>query len=265
MHIQDQFDQSVREHLQSIPTGVAEALAQTFRDQDVVVLEQLLPEDLRRRMEDEALTILERWGRRRETVIPQTGNTPRCFSSAGRMVIKENGVYIPAFFSSAPIRDFLKKVNGHQDVLPVPYEPEEYLINRQEASGDTHGWHWDDYAFALIWMVESPSPDDGAWIEYVPHTEWNREDKEHCVQRVLDAHPVRRLHVPQGQCYFMKANTTMHRVSPLFGSSRRTVIVFTYASKEDMHKDISHETMEQIWADDIQGSGQTASKQKVFI
>ncbi|MCU0097654.1 hypothetical protein N7917_32205 [Bacillus sp. OR9] len=41
----------------------------------------------------------------------------------------------------------------------------------------------------------------------------------------------------------------MHRVTPLENDSRRTVVVFSYASEEDLIKNISHETMGEIYED----------------
>ena len=163
--------------------------------------------------------------------------------------IHENGRIIPAFFHSEVIRNFLSFLHC-AEVLKVPYEPEEFIINRQQYTGDTHGWHWDDYTFALIWMVEAPKPGDGALIEYVPDTIWDKSDYENCVNKVLEANTVQSLYVPQDCCYFMKANTTLHRVSPLTGDSRRTVIVFTYASAEDLSDAITHESMEEIYPED---------------
>ncbi|MBD8499640.1 hypothetical protein [Paenibacillus arenosi] len=251
MTFQEQFDADVIQHLNSLPDTLNEQLRHDFSTNDVVVFEAMLPEALRIKMEDEALSILHHYGVRRDLVIKETGNTPRNFNSVGRDAIAEHGQYIPAFFASEPIKQYLASINNNQTVLPVPYQPEEYIINSQQATGDTHGWHWDDYTFALIWIVEAPRPEEGALIEYIPHTEWDQTDKKNCVQKILDTHTVNSKYIPQGRCYFMKANTTLHRISPLVGSSRRTVIVFTYATEEDMTKDISHETMEQIWAKEI--------------
>ncbi|MCR8844951.1 hypothetical protein NQ117_14815 [Paenibacillus sp. SC116] len=251
MEYQAQFDGIVQEHLNQLPADAIQQMQDSFTENDVIILDCLLPEELRLEMEKEAMQILSEHGKRRDLVIKETGNTPRHFNSVGRESIAQHGKLIPAFFSSQPIQYFLSSLNNGKTVLPVPYQPEEFIINSQQATGDTHGWHWDDYTFALIWMVEAPGPNDGALIEYIPKTEWDRENAETCVQQILDTNEVKSLYVPQGCCYFMKANTTLHRVSALKNDSRRTVIVYTYASNEDLQKEISHETMEQIWAEEI--------------
>ncbi|MFB9328376.1 hypothetical protein ACFFSY_20795 [Paenibacillus aurantiacus] len=257
MNMQQSFDEAVEAHLNGLESQKKEALQRLFGERDMVIFDCLLPDHLRDAMQEEALLLLGQHGLRRELHIKETGNTPRYFSSAGRQAIAEHGRYIPAFFASEPIKRFLTEINAGNPLLPVPYEPEEYIINSQQSTGDTHGWHWDDYTFALIWIVEAPAEGDGAWVEFIPKTEWDRDDKANCVQKILDTHETNRVYIPQGHCYLMKANTTLHRISPLTGPSRRTVIVFTYASEEDFQKEISHETMEQIWESEIK-SGQEA-------
>jgi hypothetical protein len=251
---QRQFDEAVTEHLNGMEFNELDKLHQAFLTDDMVVLCKLLPNELSDKLQTEALAMLHLHGARRELHIKETGHTPRYFSSTGRQSIAEYGRYIPAFFASEAIRNFLTKINGGAPLLRVPYEPEEYIINSQQSTGDTHGWHWDDYTFALIWVVEAPKEGEGALIEFIPKTQWDRDDEEHCVQKILNTHEVRQMYIPQGHCYLMKANTTLHRISPLLGSSRRTVIVFTYASEEDLTKEISHETMEQIWANEIKST-----------
>lgn len=256
MDFQVRFDVAVSAHFAQFSDEHIEELQRSLRENDLVVFEQLLPEELRIKLHEEAFSMLNDHGVRRELHIKQTGNTPRYFSSTGRQAIAEHGKYIPAFFNSAEIKRFLTRINDGASLLPVPYEPEEYIINRQESIGDTHGWHWDDYTFALIWIVEAPKIGEGALVEYVPKTEWDREDMEYCVQKVLNTHEVRQMYIPEGHCYLMRASSTLHRISPLTGPSKRTVIVFTYATEEDLRKDISHETMEQIWAQEIRETEQ---------
>jgi hypothetical protein len=46
----------------------------------------------------------------------------------------------------------------------------------------------------------------------------------------------------------MKARYVLHRVAPLLNDATRPVIVFTFASRDDLDdKTISDETMEQIY------------------
>jgi len=59
-------------------------------------------------------------------------------------------------------------------------------------------------------------------------------------------------YVPAGSCYLMRTREVLHRVAPLTNNTKRTVIIFTYASVDDISdKSISHETMEDIYAPEI--------------
>ena len=169
----------------------------------------------------------------------------------GRDVIKEQGTIIPAVFSSEDIRAFLSSVAG-ETLHPVPYEPEEFILNSQCQTGDTHGWHWDDYTFALIWIVEAPDPLSGGRIEYIPHTRWNKEAPREALSELLETREVRSRHIQAGNCYLMKASTTLHRITPLTSNTRRTVVVYTFASEADLTDEtISHDTMEAIYSPEI--------------
>lgn len=249
---QEKFDNLVEDHLNGFTAEYTKGLKDEFMKNQVVILDKLIPEPLKAGVHAEAKYLLSENGSRRDVAnMEVTGNTPRHYNSVGRDSIVENANLIPAFFNSKVIKDFLTQINNDEKLHAVPYQPEEYIINSQQATGDTHGWHWDDYAFALIWIVKAPKKGDGALIEYVPNTEWDKNDPKNCVQKVLDTHEVNTLYVPEGSCYLMKANTALHRITPLTGDSQRIVIVFTYASNEDFKKEITHETMEQIYSKEI--------------
>ena len=201
-------------------------------------------------MRFEAKDLLAKYSERRDVTIKSTGNTPRNYNSVGRDAISKNGKVIPALFCSEHLPVLLEMICGER-IYKVPFAPEEYIINSQCGPGDTHGWHWDDYAFALIHVVEAPDPLIGGRVEFIPNATWDKENPEECVRNFLESRLVRSLHVRSGETYFMKTNTTMHRVSPLAGSTNRIAIVFTFASESDLNDDsIEHDTMEAIYPKD---------------
>ncbi|MCZ8522863.1 MULTISPECIES: HalD/BesD family halogenase [Paenibacillus] len=245
-----QYDIIVENHLNSLSPDYVEGLKEEFKKNQVVILEALLPDPIKRGMMAEAKVLLNEHAARRDLNMRVTEDTPRHYLSVGRDSIQAHGHLIPSFFRSPSIVKFLSEVSG-EPVYRVPYEPEEFIINSQRNLGDTHGWHWDDYAFALIWIVEAPAVGDGALVEYIPHTVWDKSDPDNCVSKVLKEHTANSMYVPEGVCYLMKANTTLHRISPLTGDSKRSVIIYSYASQADLDSnDISHETMEEIYPDD---------------
>ena len=248
------LEQCIREHLSSQPNQLKKLLSAEFRDKDIAVFEELLPLDLKEALHREANELLESSARRRDMVLEATGGTPRAYASVDRDTIFEGGDIIKTIFESEAVRQYLSDIAG-EPLHKVPYQPEEYIINSQEKSGDTHGWHWDDYTFALIWVVQSPDRLAGGRVEYVASTDWDKNHPRRALGDILGEREVRSRHIDSGCCYLMRANTTLHRVAPLMGDTRRTVIVFTYASDIDLtDPNISHETMEQIYAEELQAA-----------
>src|SRR3546814_3617246 len=64
---------------------------------------------------------------------------------------------------------------AREEVLPCPDISEELFMARQERKGDTHGLHWGDYSFALIWILQAPPIEVGGLLQCVPHNSWNKE------------------------------------------------------------------------------------------
>jgi hypothetical protein len=131
-------------------------------------------------------------------------------------------------------------------VVPVPYEPEELIATRLESAGDTHGWHWDDYGFALVWVLRAPPPSDGAALEFVTGVPWCKTDPR--LEAILAERVPVRAHVAGGTVYLLRTDTTLHRVTPLRRDVRRDALCFSYAAARDVARDVSHETLEAILA-----------------
>nr|WP_139790143.1 hypothetical protein [Halomonas sp. BC2] len=144
----------------------------------MVIMHDLLPEDIKQSIASEARQLLDKESERRELIVEQSGGTPRSYNSVGRDIIRKEGVYIPAFFDSKEILNFLSTIIGEK-IHKVPYAPEEFIINSQSKRGDTHGWHWDDYTFALIWVVDEPDILSGGRVEFVPRIKWDKEKPEY--------------------------------------------------------------------------------------
>ncbi|WP_248752549.1 hypothetical protein [Pseudomonas sp. MWU15-20650] len=66
--------------------------------------------------------------------------------------IAENSPLINALSKSEVLLDTLSLIAGTRIVASISKD-EEYLITKQERKGDTPGWHWGDYSFALICLL----------------------------------------------------------------------------------------------------------------
>nr|WP_188827928.1 hypothetical protein [Nocardia camponoti] len=204
----------------------------------------LFPNDLRAAVASEAIALVDRAGTRRVMSFAETEFTPRRMTNLPCSEIAQASTAIVAAYQMARQLPELAMIAG-EELHACPYEPERIVITRLEHPGDTHGWHWDDYGFALVWIAECPSPQHGGLVEFVPNTTWDKADPG--ISEVLRERRVHRLDVGAGDVYLMRTDTTLHRVSPI-AKGRRTIVNMAFARAEELSRPVSHETMDALWA-----------------
>jgi hypothetical protein len=74
----------------------------------------------------------------------------------------------------------------------------------------------------------------------VPHTSWDKKNPD--VHGALLNSQVYSYAFQPGDAYVIKTNTTMHRVYPIRGNGRRTIVNTTWASAAELQQSITHET-----------------------
>ena len=198
---------------------------------------------LRERVAAEATAALDRHGVRRDVRIAATGMSPRRYRVAPRDGIAASCPAAAAAYRSADLLALVANVAG-EVVVPVPYVPEEFIATRLERTGDTHGWHWDDYAYALVWIAGAPPATAGAALERVTGVPWDKTRPG--IEAVLAERTPLRAHVPAGSVYLLRADTTLHRVAPLLCDARRDALCFSYAPARDIERAVTHETLDAI-------------------
>jgi hypothetical protein len=232
---------SLRAHLGEFFSGERLAgLAERFAAEHVVPLRGFCPPELFPGVRDEAFSIMDRFGVARDLVLEITDGTPRHMTTVGQPVIKEHGRLIHSMYFAPAMAEFISAVVGEQ-VFTCPYAGEHYVISRLGRSGDTHGWHWDDYTYGFVLILEAPSYREGGFVQAVPHTSgWDKSDPD--VYGALLSSVVRSYAFEPGDAYVIKTNTTMHRVHAIRGEGRRTIVNTTWASAEDLARPMTHET-----------------------
>ncbi|NEY30951.1 ArpA protein [Streptomyces sp. PRKS01-65] len=224
-------------------------LQKRFRTDGYIEIPEFGPAGLKADIISEVYALLEEHGQRRQLKIASTGNSPRYYEAVGRNAIVANSEAIPASYRSPALLRFLAELTQEEGIVPVPWEPEEIVITRMTQTGDSHGWHWDDYSYSLIWIVEAPGEDEGGALEYVRDTEWDKQNPR--IEEYLREGTVERRQPAKGSVYLLKADTAMHRVAPLTKEgARRVILCYSYATLADLDRDVTHETMEELYPED---------------
>ncbi|NQD56492.1 ArpA protein [Pseudomonas sp. CM25] len=183
--------------------------------------------------------LLLAFSKRREFLIESTGNTPRYLSNVPQECIEQNGQWIPLVYNSNYMSGLIEAIVG-ESVIPTPWKWDNYIINCQHKEGDTHGWHWGDYPYTIIWVVEAPQIECGGLLECVPHTRWDKKNPR--VENLLVKNKIDSYFHEAGDVYLLKADTTLHRVKPLTVSVDRVILNTTWERAKDKDRLVEHET-----------------------
>ncbi|MEV4462800.1 hypothetical protein AB0J51_04170 [Micromonospora echinofusca] len=237
--------QELREHVERevAPDDIATA-RRDFSYLGHAKVSFVAPDSVKKAVADEVNELIDKAGTRRDLRFAETDYTPRRMRNVTRAEIADLGTVISGIYTAEPILRVLSEVAG-EPVHPCPYEPEQFVITCLEKDGDTHGWHWDDFTFALVWVVECPPVEHGGFVQCVPGTTWDKKRPE--INRALVSRPIYSMELFPGDLYLMRTNTTLHRVAPV-RQGRRKIINMGYASTSDLTRDFTHETMDQLWA-----------------
>ncbi|HEV3001831.1 MAG TPA: hypothetical protein VGW75_13910 [Solirubrobacteraceae bacterium] len=219
-------------------------LSQHFRREGYVKIPNLVPPDLKQEVSDEVHRLLDLHARRIDIQLKETGNSPRKMSTVAQRAIAADSLLIPEIYGSSTLLDFLGRLAG-EPVVACPWDEEKFVIIRQEKQGDTHGWHWGDFAFTVIWIIEAPEQECGGMLQCVPHTDWDKSNPR--VHDYLTTYPIKTYGHVTGDVYFLRSDTTLHRTVPLNADRTRIILNTCWGSEADARKAKTHETMEAMF------------------
>ncbi|URM88719.1 ArpA protein [Streptomyces sp. MRC013] len=233
----NKIDETIGEFLaENYSPERVEQLADRFSRKGVVKFDadaRIVPEQIVAAVQAEADRLIEAHKERRSLVLGTTGNSPRKMSVVRSEEIEKSEL-IRTIATSRPLLDFLGRI-AREPVVPQVSGDERYLITHQEFKADTHGWHWDDYSFGLIWALRMPPVSCGGMVQTVPHTHWDKANpriNEILCERQIDTHGLR-----TGDLYLQRTDTTMHRTVPLTeDGAARTILNMTWAGERDLGK-----------------------------
>ena len=205
---------------------------------------EILPPSLLKKVTREQVRIMDETARRIDIKIDVTDDTPRKMETVNYDNILNLGEVIPHLYYSTQLRSFLCRLTRNH-VYDCPYDNERMTGTRQTKIGDTHGWHWGDHEYALIFILAAPDISHGGMLQNVPHTNWNKSNPR--IHQILTKHDIKSRYHASGDVYFFKTDTTLHRTYPLEKDGTRIILNFTFSGPADLLKDFSHETMNAIF------------------
>jgi hypothetical protein len=154
---------------------------------------------------------------RRDLRMPESGYTARSMSTIGGHFVRKYAPLLRHMYSSENIRSELSRVT-ETEVFLAPDPIEDVVVNILHLTGDVHGAHVDTYAYALSICIDAPC--FGGELEFVQGGESTHD---------LLCQSVNRIKLQSGDCYLMGSRSGVHRVAPLTGPERRTVVTMAYA------------------------------------
>lgn len=203
-------------------------------------INELVPDPITKAVRSEVHSLVDAHAVRRDLLIDTTGNSPRYMSTVPQRFIEENGAVIRTIYESDAVKEYLGAIA--RDGLKPSIKEENYIIAKLEKRGDTHGWHWGDYPYTLIWIIEAPTMEHGGLLQCIPHTAWDKRNPR--INWYIAANPIKSYFHNAGEVYFLKSDTTLHRVTPMETEGTIRIILNTcWASVKDDRGDFVHETL----------------------
>jgi hypothetical protein len=228
------LDASIGQHVESwLTDSTLFDLYTRFHRDGFINARDVVPDEVRDSIRDEVLVLLEKNAERRDLLLETTGKTPRFMSVVRSEFIAAQGELINRVYRCAPLIAALRRITG-EELFSCPSADEEFLITRQEKKGDTHGWHWGDFSFALIWIIDTPALGTGGMLQCIPHTVWDKSRPR--IHEYLCANPIATYGFRPGDLYLLRTDTTLHRTVPLNDDARRIILNMTWASTKDMQR-----------------------------
>lgn len=168
-------------------------------------------------------------------------NTPRNLSVLGGKLIKSQSPLLYSLYHHYALRSCIESIVG-RPVYTCSHSEEFMVANFLHNSGDTHGWHLDDPAFALIIFAEAPTEGGGGEVEFIANWTDLCQRKGHkpdenvadLVKWADDNGLVDKRSHNSGDAYLLRADMNLHRVTPLSKTGeRRSAVNLAFQSSPD--------------------------------
>lgn len=214
-----------------------------LRYSGIVEITSCFTQGIIRTLSNETRSIFHIKSKRKDFLSAHT-NTPRNMSTVSECDITDTSKLIKNFYYSKELLKLLSEI-ASEKVDFLHWSGERYVINGLIHNDDTHGWHWDDYAYALVFIAETPESGAGGEVECIANTSWIKSNPD--IQRIVSTRPSQLHHFQSGSFYFMKSDTTLHRVTKIAKSHKRLSLAMSYCNQADLQMKIDHSTVYDLY------------------
>jgi len=207
----------------------------TLNNNGVVDLTPFIAPTFLEKLRTEVLASYDAFRQRRDFVSATEttgGATPRnMFTVNKRNIDVHSGGSLASFYSSEHFLNFLGQA-AHTKIFPIPLVNEWYLINGLGKKGDTQGWHWDGFRYAVVFIARAPTQ-GGGQLQLITHSgHLNASVHEVSTTRQISSSN----YFPSGSLVLMNGKESLHRVSPLEGDTDfRVSFVMSFADLTDLN------------------------------
>lgn len=163
--------------------------------------------------------------------------TARNMKVFGGMKVFEESPIFSILYTHHELRTLLQEITDG----PIYHSTAEEIVGVHYLleTGNTHGWHLDDYPFILIFIFYAPSKSNGGTVECIPN--WavhaqkmgyqENESIGNYVEKCRKENLVYEYYHAPGDAYLLRANEVLHRVTPLKKhNEKRAIVGFDYSS-----------------------------------
>lgn len=210
--------------------GVLRDLSQEFLANGYVKLPNLLHENVFTAICDELLQQVP-FARGRKFLMGGY-ETPRFMSVIGGSTLRLATDITWSLYLHWEIHQLLNQLCG-MPVFPCLHPDEFMVANFLLHVSETHGWHLDDPAYAVIIVCEAPPAQKGGVLEYIPN--WcdfcsrlgvSPDQKVDIpVEEAYKQNLIMTAHHLPGDAYLLRADQVLHRVSGLNSEGFRRIVL----------------------------------------
>lgn len=152
---------------------------------------------------------LKKYQNRKDFLMPQSHNTPRKMDVIGGYATNTD-IELTCIYKNLRLKTVLSVITGIE-VSECENLVENIIFTVMHDTGDTHGWHIDDYPIAFIIGVDVSDDIQGGLVE-IKNPDGSLAN----------------LSLKQGDAYILRSDILEHRVTPISNVTRRIIANFTY-------------------------------------